>query len=243
MTDAPLIELRKIRYAYPGSGRPALDGVDFKAAAGSRAGIIGPNGGGKTTLLLCMVGLIKPDSGEILYQGRMVAGEKDFRLLRRDVGYLFQNSDDQLFSPTVLEDVAFGPLNLGLAPDQARDRAERALADLGLAGYGPRLTHKLSGGEKRLVSLATVLSMEPKALLLDEPTTGLDPDTRERLIDIVNGLDKTLVVVSHDWDFLNRTVNDIWAMREGCLVQADREVLHEHIHAHQHGDMPHFHEN
>lgn len=241
--SAHLIELKKIRFTYPGSSAPVLDGLDFEAAPGARAGIIGPNGGGKTTMLMTMVGLVRPGSGEIFHNGRAVTGEKDFRELRRRVGYLFQNADDQLFSPTVIEDVAFGPLNLGLSPDRARERAESALDELGLHGYGPRLTHKLSGGEKRLVSLATVLAMEPEALLLDEPATGLDPDTRERLVEIVNGLDKTLVVVSHDWDFLNRTVKDVWAMRGGRLGKADREVFHEHVHAHPHGDMPHYHES
>jgi cobalt/nickel transport system ATP-binding protein len=238
---APLIELKSISYAYPLSGRTVLSGVDFAVMPGARAGIIGPNGSGKTTLLMTVVGLVKPDSGEVLYKGEPVRDEKRFRELRRGVGFLFQNPDDQLFSPTVLEDVAFGPLNLGLKPCEAIARAERTLLDLGLDGYGHRITHKLSGGEKRLISLATVLAMEPEALLLDEPTTGLDPETRDRLVDILRGLDKTMVVVSHDYDFLDKATGEVWAMRDGVLSKAEREVLHEHVHAHAHGDLPHSH--
>jgi cobalt/nickel transport system ATP-binding protein len=238
---SPLIQLADIRYSYPESGRTVLAGVDFALKSGARAGIIGPNGSGKTTLLMTLVGLVKPDSGEVRYKGEPVASEKEFRQLRRGVGFLFQNPDDQLFSPTVLEDVAFGPLNLGLPPEDALARAEAALASLGLEAYGQRITHKLSGGEKRLISLATVLAMEPEALLLDEPTTGLDPDTRDRLVEIVNGLDKSLVVVSHDYDFLDKTTREVWAMRGGLLAKAEREVLHEHVHAHAHGDLPHSH--
>jgi cobalt/nickel transport system ATP-binding protein len=111
-----------------------------------------------------------------------------------------------------------------------------------MAGYGPRITHKLSGGEKRLVSLATVLAMQPDALLMDEPTTGLDPDTRDRLVEILNGLDKTLVVVSHDWDFLDQTTSEVWAMQDGRPARAEREVLHQHVHAHPHGHLPHRHD-
>lgn len=240
--DAPLIELHDIRFAYPGSGNIVLDGANFRLNPGARAGLIGPNGSGKTTLLLTVVGLVRPDSGVVRFKGRETGSEKEFRELRRKVGYLFQNADDQLFSPTVLEDVAFGPLNLGFSADQALERSEAVLQSLGLGGYGQRITHKLSGGEKRLVSLATVLSMEPEVLLLDEPTTGLDPETRDRMIEILNGLDKTLVVVSHDWDFLDKTTSEVWAMHGGRLQKADREVLHEHVHAHPHGDLPHRHD-
>ena len=240
--DSPLLELSGIRFTYPGPGRTVLDGVDFSLGPNTRAGIIGPNGSGKTTMLLTAVGLIRPDSGQVRHKGRIAEDEKSFREVRRGVGYLFQNADDQLFSPTVLEDVAFGPLNLGFSAQRAREKSEQVLQSLGLDGYGPRITHKLSGGEKRLVSLATVLAMEPEVLLLDEPTTGLDPETRERLIEILNGLDKALVVVSHDWDFLDQTTTEVWAMQAGRLEKAEREVLHEHVHAHPHGHLPHRHD-
>jgi cobalt/nickel transport system ATP-binding protein len=236
-----LLELEKLSYAYPGDGRQVLREVDFRLDPGGRYGLIGPNGGGKTTLLGCMVGLIKPDSGRVLFRGREMGSEKDFKELRKDVGLLFQNADDQLFSPTVLEDVAFGPLNLGMDKEEARQTAEKTLERLGLAGYGERITHKLSGGEKRLVSLATVLVMRPAALLLDEPTTGLDPETRQRLLSILSDLDTALLIVSHDLEFLSRCTDRVYAMREGRLAEADRAVLHEHVHAHDHGDLPHSH--
>jgi cobalt/nickel transport system ATP-binding protein len=236
----PLLDLQDLSYTYPGAARPVLDGLDF-TFDGRRVGMIGPNGSGKTTVFHCIMGLVRPDAGRVLFRGREVVAEKEFRELRRSVGLLFQNVEDQLFSPTVLEDVAFGPLNLGLDPDHARQRALETLERLGLAGLEDRVTHGLSGGEKKLVALATVLSMRPRALLLDEPTNDLDPDTRARLIDILVQLDCGLVVISHDWDFLSHTIDDVYAMHGGRLHAKARSVLHVHHHVHLGGDVPHEH--
>lgn len=150
--------------------------LDFSTTImrGEKVGIIGPNGCGKTTLFHLIMGLLKPQSGTLLYKGTALENEKDFRILRQEVGLLFQDADDQLFSPTVLEDVAFGPLNLGAAPAEAKYIAQQTLTDLGLIHLEKRITHHLSGGEKKLVSLATILAMRPRALLLDEPTNNLD---------------------------------------------------------------------
>ena len=134
---------------------------------------MGPNGSGKTTLFHIIMGLLTPSSGTIEFFGKPVKTEKDFRKVYKKVGLLFQDADDQLFSPTVLEDVAFGPLNLGKSKLEARNIAQNTLERLGIAHFENRVTHKLSGGEKRLVALATVLSMEPELLLLDEPNTGV----------------------------------------------------------------------
>jgi cobalt/nickel transport system ATP-binding protein len=241
-TEAPLLETRGLTASYPGTsqGRDVLRGVNLRLGQ-ERLGLIGANGSGKTTLLHCLMGLMQPRSGEIFFEGRPLRGEKDFRVLRRGVGFVFQNPDDQLFMPTVLEDVAFGPLNQGLSPREARQRAEETLGDLGLEGYGERLTHRLSGGEKRLVSLATVLAMRPKVLLLDEPTNDLDPGTRERCVELLNSLPQAMFIVSHDWDFLDRIVNRLAVMHQGRLEPRDTAVLHRHVHAHPAGDAEHAH--
>jgi cobalt/nickel transport system ATP-binding protein len=150
------------------------------------------------------------------------------------VGLLFQHSDDQLFCPTVLDDVAFGPLNLGQSPARARAVAEGTLAALGLDGFAERVTHRLSAGEKRLVALATVLAMEPEVLLLDEPTNGLDETTEARLIDYLAASDQTMVVVSHDRRFLERLVTRAVVLRDGVLQEAE---LHRHPHRHEHAHL------
>ena len=175
-----IINLSDISFAYPGSSK-ALDKLNLQFHQGDRLGLIGPNGSGKTTMFHIIMGLLKPSSGTIEIFGRQVNGERDFRSVRERIGLLFQDADDQLFSPTVLEDVAFGPLNLGRSQEEAKDIAQSTLELLGLSGFEDRITYKLSGGEKKLVSLATVLAMEPEILLLDEPSNGLDDNTKARL--------------------------------------------------------------
>jgi len=176
-----LLELDRVSFAYPGRP-PVLCGVDLRVQPGDRLAITGPNGAGKSTLLRLIVGLARPQAGRIVAFGAERRVEPDFREVRRRVGIVFQDPDDQLFCPTVLEDVAFGPLNLGQSPREARATAERTLAGLGLDGFADRVTHKLSGGEKRLVSLASVLAMAPDVLLLDEPSNFLDDATTGRLV-------------------------------------------------------------
>jgi cobalt/nickel transport system ATP-binding protein len=239
MTDS-VIKLSKICFAYPG-GRPVLNGLDFHLHAGDRIGLVAPNGSGKTTLFHIIMGLLKPLSGTVEVFGKERREEKDFPEVRRRAGLLFQDADDQLFSPTVLEDVAFGPLNLGKSRDEAAQTARQTLAFLGLAGFEDRVTHKLSGGEKRLVALATVLSMEPEVLLLDEPSSGLDADTKERLIDILGNLDLTILLISHEFDFISRTARHIYTMENG-QIHMDQELhVHTHDHAHLMGKVPHKH--
>ena len=240
---APLLDIRDLSFAYAAGGaeRVALSHVSLSLAPGQRLGLCGPNGSGKTTLFRCITGLETPQHGEIFLHGAPVRTEQDFRALRRAVGYVLQNADDQLFFPTVLEDVAFGPLNLGLAREEARARAQETLARLGLGDYGERLAHRLSGGEKTLVALATVLAMRPEALLLDEPTTGLDEDARRRIIEVLNGLGTARIVISHDWDFLERVADVIWGMEKGRLMTGVPLQAHTHRHAHPLGAVPHAH--
>lgn len=240
MTES-LLTLSGITFAYPGATRPVLSELDFSFGRGERIGLFGPNGSGKTTLLRLMMGLLKPVAGEVRHRGRLVATEKDFQAVRRAVGMLLQNADDQIIYPTVLDDVAFGPLNRGLSSREARDKAEWALELLGLGGFGERLAHRLSGGEKKLVSLAGVLAMEPEALLLDEPTNGLDPETRLRIVDILAKLDIPMIVVSHDWDFLAQVTRIYCSIENGRLLRDMEFVPHRHVHRHPLGHVQHQH--
>ena len=212
-----LLELDRVRFAYPGRP-PVLDDLELRVQPGDRLAITGPNGAGKSTLLRLLVGLARPEAGRVLAFGSPRTSEADFREVRRRVGLVFQDPDDQLFCPTVLEDVAFGPLNLGRSPAEARAIAERTLTRLDLAGFAGRITHKLSGGEKRLVSLATVLAMAPDVLLLDEPSNFLDEATTARLVAILNDLDQTLVVVSHDRHFRRKVTTAELQLERGRLV-------------------------
>jgi cobalt/nickel transport system ATP-binding protein len=186
------------------------------------------------------MGLLRPSSGTIRVLGKRIETQKDFMEVRRTIGFLFQNADDQLFSPTVLEDVAFGPLNLGKSPKEARIMAVETLERLNLSGFEDRITHKLSGGEKKLVSLATVLVMQPKALLLDEPTTGLDEEARYRIESLLNHLDISTIIVSHEYDFLAATTRKIYSMNAGqVLFNGDASTLHSHFHRHPAARHPH----
>lgn len=213
------------------AGRPILTSVSMTLEPGERLALVGANGAGKTTLLRTLVGLERPSAGRIVAFGRERRIEKDFHEVRARAGFLFQDPDDQLFSPTVIEDVAFGPLNLGLSAAAAEARARATLDRLGLAGLAARVTHRLSGGEKRLVSLATVLAMEPRALLLDEPTNALDETHRDRLIDILAGLDVAMVIVAHDRLFLEKLATRAVLLKDGRLAPAS---LHRHVHVHDH---------
>jgi len=188
-----------------------------------------------------IMGLAAPQEGRILFHGRPLETEKDFRELRCKVGLVLQHAEDQLFCPTVLEDVAFGPLNLGCTQDEARDRAASTLERLGLAGFENRLTHRLSGGEKKLVSLATVLVMEPEALLLDEPTNGLDPEARQRIIGVLKTLPTARIIISHDWDFLAETSSEYLTVEGQHFTDAAPSHAHAHMHVHPLGNKPHEH--
>jgi cobalt/nickel transport system ATP-binding protein len=235
------IDLAEIRFSYP-SGRPVFSGADFQLKTREKVGLIGPNGSGKSTLLHIIMGLLRPLSGTVSLFGHPVRTEAEFRQSRSRIGLLFQNADDQLFSPTVLEDVAFGLLNMGVKPAEARLKSMEMLEKLDLLGFEDRVTHRLSGGEKKLVALATVLVMEPEVLLLDEPTTGLDEKTNRRIIEILNDFDMGVVIVSHEYDFLARTTRNIYCMKEGKIIyNGASSSLHSHYHIHEGGVVPHAH--
>jgi len=235
-----LINLEKISFFFP-DGKRVLEDLDLCLNKGERLGLIGPNGSGKTTLFRVIMGLLKPTSGKLTIFGRDMIHKKDFTPVRQRVGLLFQDADDQLFNPTVLDDVAFGPLNQGKSPAEAKKISREILSSLGLEGFEDRITYKLSGGEKKLVSLATVLAMKPEVLLLDEPTTGLDVDTTKKIIHVLESIDVSSIIISHDMDFIQRTTGTIYGMVKGKILPDKGEYAHSHVHAHGHGEVPHTH--
>jgi cobalt/nickel transport system ATP-binding protein len=216
-----MIELRDLHFAYEAE-RPVLRGASLCLAAGERLSLLGANGAGKTTLLHAIVGLVTPQAGAVIAFGEARRHERDFWSVRARVGLLFQDPDDQLFCPTVLEDVAFGPLNLGRSREEARAIAEATLERLGIFELDDRVTHRLSGGEKRLVALATVLAMEPECLLLDEPTLGLDEDAAERLVAVLAGLPQAMCLVSHDRSFHAKLATRAVELRGGRVLEDRR---------------------
>lgn len=240
--DNTLIRLEDISFAYPGDGL-VLDKLDFSLVRGERIGLIGPNGSGKTTLFYIIMGLLKPTSGRIEIFGNTVCGEKAFGSIREKIGLLFQDSDDQLFSPTVIEDVAFGPLNLGNSPEETLLIARDTLNKLGIAGLEGRVTYKLSVGEKRLAALATVLAMKPEILILDEPDSGLDNQTTDRIIDVLNNLNLSCIITSHNMDFLLKTTNKTYGMEKGRIYLEEEVTPHTHMHIHMGGKYPHEHKD
>jgi cobalt/nickel transport system ATP-binding protein len=236
-----LISLEDISFTYPGSRKKVLDHLNLEIGPCDRIGMVAPNGSGKTTLLHTIMGLCKPESGIIKIFGRQVCHEKDFLKVRAKIGLLFQDSDDQLFCPTVLEDVTFGPLNLGCTRNQAIGKAEEILDQLGIIHLKDKVTHRLSGGQKRMVALAAVLAMEPEVLLLDEPTAGLDNQVKDKLVNIMNSLDIPYFVISHEFDFVNAVTDRIFSMENGKILTDDEIHIHRHEHMHRLGLHPHVH--
>lgn len=217
MPDTPILTLEDITFGYAGS--PALfNGLCFSLRQHEQIGLYGPNGSGKTTLLRLIMGLETPQNGRVLFHGVPVDSGQVLHRLRCGIGFILQNSDDQLFSPTVLEDVAFGPLNLGLKRHEARERAMETLESMGLAKFADRMIHRLSGGEKKMIAIASVLSMRPEALLLDEPTAFLDEESRDKIVSILQTLDIARIVVSHDRKFLEQTTSSFACIKDGALL-------------------------
>jgi len=210
------VTLKNLTFHYP-HGRMVLEDADLEIRAGERIGLVGAIGSGKTTLLHLIVGLLTPDRGTVEVFGRARREERDFWEVRERVGLLFQDPDDQLFCPTVQEDIAFGPLNQGKSRSEVEVIVRRTLGLVGLEGFEDRITHHLSGGEKRLVSLATVLAMEPDALLLDEPENGLDPPFYERIRALLCALPQAMIVVSHNHDFVKSVTSRRLRLEGGRL--------------------------
>jgi cobalt/nickel transport system ATP-binding protein len=213
------IEARGLRFSYP-NGVAGLAGVDLSVRHGERVAVLGPNGAGKTTLMLHLNGLLTGE-GELTVAG-IDARRGDVRALRSRVGLVFQDPDDQLFMPTVREDVAFGPLNLGATPEQAAARVEAALREVRMEQAIDRAPHQLSLGQRRRVAIATVLAMDPSLLVLDEPSASLDPRSRRELLQLLDGIDRTLLVVTHDLPFAAELCERAVVLSAGRIVADGR---------------------
>ena len=211
------MEFRQVRYSYEGSREEALRGVDFKIGHGEKVALLGPNGAGKSTLLLHTDGLLLPASGEVVVCG-MPVERKTLADVRRRVGMVFQNPDDQLFMPTVEEDVAFGPLNMGLDAGEVGMRISAAMRAVGAEGLRKRSPMQLSGGQKRAVALAAVLAMRPQILVLDEPTANLDGRTRRSLMSVLGRIDSTCIMATHDLAMARALCTRAIVMDEGRVV-------------------------
>lgn len=218
---SPLLLIDRVSFTYP-DGQKALDNISFCVAPGEKVALVGPNGAGKSTLMLLLNGLLS-GQGRIKIGGLNVTRE-NMPTIRARTGLVFQNPDDQLFSPTVYEDVAFGPLHMGFTEEEIHQKVHHALHMVGMAKYADRLSHHLSVGEKKRIAIATVLSMDPDILVLDEPTAGLDPRARRSLINLLRVLPITMLVSTHDMLLVPELFNRLIVLDEGCLV-ADGPAL------------------
>ncbi len=216
MTGVPVLDLAGVAFAYP-DGRQALFGVDLRVDRGERVALLGPNGAGKTTLVLHLNGILRPGAGSVTVSGTPVE-KATLAQVRRQVGIVFQDPDDQLFSGTVADDVAFGPRNAGVRGPELDRRVAAALEQVGMAAYADRAPHHLSFGQRRRVAIATVLVMEPEVLVLDEPSSNLDPASRRELADLLGTLDVTVLMVTHDLPYALQLCERSVVLSEGVVV-------------------------
>jgi cobalt/nickel transport system ATP-binding protein len=214
--STPVLDVRGLAFAYP-DGHQALYGVDLHVHRGERVALLGPNGAGKTTLVLHLNGILTAGGGSVAVSGLPVSREH-IPEIRRRVGIVFQDPDDQLFMGTVRQDVAFGPANLGLTGAELETRVQRALEQVGMAEYADRPPHHLSFGQRRRVAVATVLAMEPEILVLDEPSSNLDPASRRELADILRSLDVTVLMVTHDLPYALELCPRAVVLSDGTVV-------------------------
>jgi cobalt/nickel transport system ATP-binding protein len=210
-----MIEVDALRYTYP-DGTVALDGIGFTLEAGSKTALLGPNGAGKSTLIRLLNGTIS-GAGRIVID-QIEISKKNRSQLHKKVGVVFQNPDDQLFCPTIFEDVAFGPVNLGLTQDDIAHRVRQALAAVGLEGFENRSSFHISFGERKSASIATVVAMQPKIYIFDEPSSNLDPFHRRKIIQFIRKLNCTLLIATHDLDLVLDTCQQILLLNQGKLI-------------------------
>ncbi|HEX7468315.1 MAG TPA: ATP-binding cassette domain-containing protein [Methanobacterium sp.] len=217
-----VIETKDITYEYP-DGTKALEDVNFNVEEGKIVALLGPNGAGKSTLFLHFNGILRPSFGDIIIDGEPVNyNKKDLMRIRQKVGIVFQNPDDQLFAPTVLEDVAFGPMNMGLSKEEVDNRVKEALIRVGMEGFEKKPPHHLSGGQKKRVAIAGILAMKPKIMVLDEPTSGLDPKGASQILRLLYKLNKegiTIVISTHDVDLVPLYASKVYIISEGKIIK------------------------
>ena len=217
-----VIETQDIVYEYP-DGTKALENVNFKVDEGKIVALLGPNGAGKSTLFLHFNGILKPSSGKILFNGSPVDyNKKNLMKLRQNVGIVFQNPDDQLFAPTVMEDVAFGPMNMGLSREEVEKRVKNALKRVGMEGFEKKPPHHLSGGQKKRVAIAGILAMDPKIMVLDEPTSGLDPKGASQIMRLLYELNEdgmTIIISTHDVDLVPLYASTVYIISHGNIIK------------------------
>ena len=215
-----MLEFRNVSFSYE-PGTPVLDNLSFHIRKGETVGLIGANGAGKSTIMKLMLGLL-PAQGEILVDGMPVT-KQNLPPIRQKIGFVLQDSDNQMFMPTVYEDMIFGPRNYGLTREEADARVDRVLKELGLENLKHRHNHKISGGEKRMAAIATILAMEPEMIVMDEPSTALDPVNRRRVISTINSRKETKLIASHDLDMILDTCQRVILLNHGRIV-ADGEA-------------------
>lgn len=216
------IEAININYKYP-DGTEALRNINFDVAKGEMVALLGPNGAGKSTLFLHFNGIFTPSTGKVSIDGEeIIYKKKDLMNVRQKVGIVFQNPDDQLFAPTVEEDVAFGPLNMGLSQEEVKKRVTNSLKKVGMEGYEKKPPHHLSGGQKKRVAIAGILAMEPQIMVLDEPTSGLDPKGASKILKLLNKLNSdgiTIIISTHDVDIVPLYANTIYIIANGEIIK------------------------
>jgi len=216
------VEIKDLHFTYP-DGTAALRGVTFRILHGETVALVGANGAGKSTLLLHLNGCLIPEAGTVRI-GDFPLTKKTLPHVRRTVGMVFQDPDDQLFMPSVFDDVAFGPLNLGMPPEEVADKVSRSLETVGAAHLKDRPPYRLSGGEKRSVAIASVLAMSPSILVMDEPSANLDPKSRRELIDLLKTFDHTIILATHDLDMVLDLCSRTIVLRDG-RVAADGPTM------------------
>ena len=211
-----MLEFKHVSFSYERE-QPVLRDLNFKIEKGERVGLIGANGAGKSTLMKLLLGLLPCQEGEIAVNGTQVRRET-LAQIRRTLGFVLQDSDNQMFMPTVYEDMMFAPLNYGLSREEAEARVDAVLEQLGLTELKHRYNHKISGGEKRMAAIATILAMEPEILLMDEPSTALDPCNRRQVINTIRALPQTMVIASHDLDMILDTCGRVILLSQGAVA-------------------------
>ena len=242
--EEPIIELKNLSYKYSSTKTKALDDVNLKIYPGEKIAILGANGAGKSTLFRHLNGILKPSAGDVLIKGEKVS-KKTIAKARQTVGIVFQNPDDQIIAPTVEQDVAFGPINMGLTEEEVEARVKEALDMVNMAGLEERAPHHLSGGQKKLVAIAGILAMRPEVVVLDEPTAGLDPLSAGKIMDIIDRMNKelgmTVLLSTHDVDIVPMFADRICILHHG-KIQAEgnsREIFsHKELIKNAHLRMP-----